>query len=566
MSYSINGAEKQLSKVFCKDYDFIIPPYQRPYSWEEEEAGELFDDLYEFFLEQEKIPDSKREGYFLGSIVVVKEEKKSQSEVIDGQQRLTTLTILMSAIVEFIEDASKKNIKAYILEEGNDIEKIPSKPRLTLRVKDKDFFKKYIQDFKIQELLKLKTSSLETDAQINIKQNAKVFSDKLNVLKKQNAKLKDFATFLVQNCYLVVVSTPSQDSAFRIFSVMNNRGKDLLPTDILKAELIGKIKKEDQDEYNDKWEEMEAKVGREDFSSLFNHIRMIYSKDKLRTTLLEGFKEKVIKEEKDSKKIIDDILNKYATAYYCIKEQNYKSSKQVSHYLKWLTRIPSSDWMPTAILVLSSNIDDKHIALFFKQLETLTAYLLITGKNINERILRFKVVLEEIEKHFKTAKGNKVFKSNSINLNSKEKKEFLNVLDGDIYLLTSPKKRYIVLRLDSFISDGGAIYDSEVLTIEHVLPQTVSANSQWAKDWPQKTMREEWVHRIGNLFPLNKGRNSKASNLDFDKKIKAYFDGPRKVSSYALTTQVIKKTKWTPDVVQKRQKELLEVFKENWEL
>ena len=102
---------------------------------------------------------------------------------------------------------------------------------------------------------------------------------------------------------------------------------------------------------------------------------MIYSKDKLRTTLLEGFKEKVIKEEKDSKKIIDDILNKYATAYYCIKEQNYKSSKQVSHYLKWLTRIPSSDWMPTAILVLSSNIDDKHIALFFKQLETLTAYL-----------------------------------------------------------------------------------------------------------------------------------------------------------------------------------------------
>jgi hypothetical protein len=104
------------------------------------------------------------------------------------------------------------------------------------------------------------------------------------------------------------------------------------------------------------------------------------------------------------------------------------------------------------------------------------------------------------------------------------------------------------------------------LTIEHVLPQTVSATSKWLAEWPDEDLRDEWVHRLANLVPLTQKRNSKAQNYDFGKKKTAYFGGSKGVSSYILTTQVLNSSDWTPDTVKKRQNELLDVLTEKWEL
>lgn len=92
MSNKITGKEYPLSKIFSADFEYHIPGYQRPYAWTEEETGILFDDLYEFF--QTEAVDN----YFLGSIVLIKDENKPYADVIDGQQRLTTLSILFSVM------------------------------------------------------------------------------------------------------------------------------------------------------------------------------------------------------------------------------------------------------------------------------------------------------------------------------------------------------------------------------------------------------------------------------------------------------------------------------------
>ncbi len=91
MSTKITAKEYSISNVFSKDFQFFIPPYQRPYAWNTEQAYELFDDIFTTFNS-----GSGNETYFIGSIVLIKEEGKPRSEVIDGQQRLTTLTILLS--------------------------------------------------------------------------------------------------------------------------------------------------------------------------------------------------------------------------------------------------------------------------------------------------------------------------------------------------------------------------------------------------------------------------------------------------------------------------------------
>ena len=147
-----------------------------------------------------------------------------------------------------------------------------------------------------------------------------------------------------------------------------------------------------------------------------------------------------------------------------------------------------------------------------------------------------------------------------------EKSETLRELDRDIYNTHKRVRTYVMLRLDSFLSDRAAVYEQKVLTVEHVLPQTVQADSYWDKMWPDVEERQQWVHRIGNLLLLSRRKNAQASNLDFAEKKKRYFSGRGGVSTFALTTRVLAEDEWTPQVVAKRQAEVLAKLREGWDL
>ncbi|MEN1641635.1 DUF262 domain-containing protein, partial [Pseudomonas aeruginosa] len=117
----------------------------------------------------------------------------------------------------------------------------------------------------------------------------------------------DFGSFLLMRCFLVTVTTPSQQSAFRVFSVLNNRGLDLLPTDIIKAEVIGKLPEDKREAFNDRWEDLEVATGRDGFNELFGHIRMIYARFKARRMLLEEFKDHVLSQVTSSEALVDEV-------------------------------------------------------------------------------------------------------------------------------------------------------------------------------------------------------------------------------------------------------------------
>ncbi|MCK9534932.1 MAG: DUF262 domain-containing HNH endonuclease family protein [Pseudomonas sp.] len=560
MSKKISGAEYPLAKIFSSDFDFVIPPYQRPYAWTDDQVLELFDDLHSFYLSE---PED--DSYFLGSIVLIKDEGKPFSEVIDGQQRLTTLTIFIAAITSLLDGEARSDFEGYIREPGRFSQGISAKPRLALRERDREFFASYIQAFKFVELNELDPAQLE-EPQQNIQRNARLLKNKLtSVFADDTEKLLQFGAFLIQRCFLVVVSTPSQQSAFRVFSVLNSRGLDLLPTDIIKSDVIGKIASGKQEEFTNKWEELEVKTGRSGFAELFAHIRMIYARTKAQRTLLEEFKEHLIKSAPSSEGLILEVIEPYAEAYLIAKNSEYVSTanaSDINNLLKWLNRIDNSDWMPCAIKFLADqHTDSDYVLWFFQKLERLAAYMHVSAKNVNQRIARYAVVLEELL-------GTHSFASpiQSIELTESEKDEMKDTLNSNIYHLTARRRNYLILRLDSFMSDGAATYNSHVLTIEHVLPQTVASDSEWGKNWPEEEVRKNWVHKIANLVPLTQQRNSSAGNFDFDRKKQAYFGGRKGVSSYVLTTQVLNTPVWSLDVVKERQTTLLNTLAVNWDL
>ena len=560
MTKKISGAEFPLAKIFSSDFDYSIPSYQRPYAWTEVQAGELFSDLVDFFTKE------KDDTYFLGSIVLIKEEGKPPAEVIDGQQRLTTLTILLAALTTQFAGELRADFENYIREPGRASQGLKPKPRLALRERDRQFFADYIQGLRLAELVALDPAQLDNESQRNVRRNAEVMLQRLKATFGEDTdRLCEFGAFLVQRCFLVAVSTPSQQSAFRVFSVLNSRGLDLLPTDIIKSDVIGSIKQARQEAFTETWEELEVETGRDGFAEVFGHIRMIYAKEKARRSLLEEFRERVIARVGSAEDLVSKVVEPFTQAYLIAKHCQYVSTSnaaEINALLKWLNRIDNSDWLPSAMKFLADHESDAaYVHWFLRKLERLAACMHICGYDVNARIERYATLLRALEKHHSMASP-----VAAVELTAYEQSTLRRVLQSDIYLMTARRRNYLILRLDSFLVDGAATYDPTVLTIEHVLPQTVDDDSVWATQWPNVSDRNLWLHRLANLVPLTQRRNSQAQNYDFERKKKAYFGGKQGVSSYALTTQVLNTAIWTPAVVEQRQADLLEILGTKWEL
>ena len=512
--------------------------------------------------------EKEDENYFLGSIVLIKDNTDRKADVIDGQQRLTTLTILFSVLADNLKDPRKKNsCMKRLQEEGDELAGISSQPRLFLREWDQPFFNEYIQNVQIQKLLKMDVASFDTESKKHIQKNCNALYIKFQEAFQENEdELLKFSGFLLNRCYLVVVSTPSQASAFRVFSVMNSRGLNLLPTDIIKSETIGKLPKELQQEYTDKWENLENLVGRDGFNEVFTHTRTIFTMEKAKKSLLDELRSYVVPET-TPKSLIDDYLEPFTTAFMKLKKCEYTSSKnaeEINDYLYWLNKNNNYDWMPPAILFMTMHPDDSDYLLWFIQkLERLASYLQVTAQDVNHRMARYKFILAEIKDRPDSTLEKPL---QNIELTEWEKEEFLKMLNGEIYTMPAARRNYIIQRLDSFVSDGGAVYNSKLFTIEHVLPQNPSSGSEWYTTWPENKQRLYWLNRIANLVPLTRQRNSAAQNYDFTTKKSKYFTTQNGTSSYQLTTQVISLDCWTPEIVEQRQKDLLNIFKDRWSL
>ena len=557
----IRGAEYSIGKIFSNDFVFNIPLYQRPYAWQQEQTEELLDDLLAF-LGDGIDPVADLNPYFLGSIVIIKEDHKPEADVVDGQQRLTTLAILLSVIRSLLAPEDAKALTQYIYEKGNPIEETPDRFRLTLRHRDQVFFQEYVQkEGKIEKLAALDRGQL-SDSQQNIQQNTLLLLNRLKSLSED--KQKRLAQFIVKQCLLVVVSTPDFDSAYRIFSILNSRGLDLSHSDILKSEIVGKVPENEQERYGEKWEDAEENLGRVAFADLFSHIRTIYRKLKAKGTILAEFREYVVSAIPDSKELVDSVLIPFADAYSDIKEANYESAQdadEINRIFEWLNRLDNIDWLPPAILYLAKNYPSPNLLKeFFINLERVAAVQMILRRTVNQRIDRYGRVLTAIQN------GDELYSAESpLQLTDAEGMDALKLLDGDIYNMLPKVRAYILLRLDSSLSSGGATYDHELITVEHVLPQTPDSGSLWEKWFPDPIERADIVHRLGNLVLLTRKKNSSASNYEFEKKKTSYF-AKGSVSPFKITTQVLSEKEWTPEVVEKRQTDLVSKLKEVWQI
>lgn len=541
----MQATQKNISGIISESFIYEIPPYQRPYSWESNNVADLLQDIFDAKFD-------KLDEYFIGSLITI-DKKNSTYEIVDGQQRLTTLNIIFAKIRDLVQNAdAKSRLNTRILPKTSLLDSV-GQPRLVLRKSDQSFFLKHILNAEAFDnsprkkldppQQKIKDNSIAVQSFFEGDNETKtVFDENL---------LLEFAEFILQKVYIVLVTAESPKSAYRLFNVLNARGLQLSNADLIKNKLFGSLKDETKyNELDEKWLELEKIVGVENLDEFFGHYRTLIKADKAKNSIHEEVEDILIKSEKQVLEILDEII-KVAEIYVEYKNKNHEKLE-----VRALNRVEFNDWI---VPVLAYEIYYKH-----KSNENHSKLILAIEKiTMQNWVLRLRASARNTVYYqlIRNIKESAVFESiNEIFSKHAKNQDFIAEIGKDFYGM--PYDQAILIRLDEQLKDNSkqAIYDNK-LSIEHVMPKSL-AYEYWKLRFTEED-HKFWLNKIGNLAMLSVQKNSRAQHKDFNTKKEAY-NSNKSTVSFGLTKEVVDKDNWGLDEVEARQLRLIGLVEEVW--
>ncbi|UKJ12755.1 DUF262 domain-containing protein [Helicobacter pylori] len=575
---SIEGKVYQLKDILATELSayYQIPTYQRPYQWTEENCEKLLDDLlsgYECYKESD---------YFCGSLVFIQSDKDNKTDIVDGQQRLSTFILLAKVLATLYSERLDSKFQEYLQESWSDRHEDGKKKKrkrldfdLVGSSAKKDFQDAldFFDDLDASKGEGSKSNDPSKGKNSYLK-NAICLKDYLE--KKEIADINDFIKWLYLNVNFITITCSDTDMALRIFNVLNARGLPLHATDIFKGELLKKLTEEkEQEELATRWENLRQKCLDNGFAmeTLFSrhltYLNPVTSKEKMEKRLVTWFKN-LNKTPLEYLKGVEDFYNAYCEVLEMQDRYAHLLSYKDDDYLcvilctSLLHRYSDQDIETLKKLLVKFYYQD-WVAGKTKSTRSQTCCNIINAlkekKNIDDIISIVKEYLNEknITQHFKE-----------------------NLQDSNLYTKfyftnnKTPKKnswlKPILILVEYFMSDDPKpkrIQMDKNLHVEHILPQKLTLSSQWAKDFSEEE-RECYTHSLANLTLLGGEKNIDASNLDFKDKKKIYMGEEirlnkketfRVMTCYKMTIDIAHHyTEWTPKSLEKREKDLMSII------
>ncbi len=571
----IEAKERNIRDILLNRF-FEIPIYQRPFSWNDENFQALVDDIRDAM-------ESGEENYFLGTIILKRGADGITHEIIDGQQRLTSLLILLAVFRDYIDDPKiKEDIKIYLIERGSEIGGIPTRERIRVWKDLETIFEKYIYEDEgtvrfIEDFNSKRITCPDKESPIyHLYEAIKTFRDFAEKLNEKD--LRKFLNYLLTKVYLVRIITDSRSSAFRLFNVLNTRGLPLSAADVLKSMNLEFVPEDRREEYFRKWRDIEEDIGRDRLESIISYIRTIYAEEKAKRELVDEF-EMLFKNNKIQKgaEFFDTVLE-YGRIYKNkildpqLNSLNPQEKVSYQTLMDLMNRfLPFSEWVPPLMLFYKKFKDEHALYEFAFRLERkffiewcadFTATERLTSSiNLIKLIKELKkpedVIVSMFEYSEEIRRGRKRRK-----IDFTDRYALRNILlsklnDPQFYSLKGGKMaKYVLLRLDMEMQEEHfpGYANISTITVEHILPR--SPQGEWLRIFSEEDINEI-VNKLGNLALLNKRRNSRASNYDFKKKKEKYFEVKR--NPFAITAMLEEYDKWDKDSFEKRHKKLLDL-------
>ncbi|QQX46823.1 DUF262 and DUF1524 domain-containing protein [Helicobacter pylori] len=503
---------------FIKDNQknqLVIPIYQRVYSWEEEQCKQLWDDIIKIG------GDDKMDGHFIGSILYVLVGIKHSDNIlliIDGQQRLTTITLLLTALRNHWSDKRKEIEDYYLINSDKDGDK---KFRLILSDSDKDALL-YLID---------KNRRKPSKPSSKIVENFKLFEEWIS---ENTNKPETIFKGLEKLMIVYIALEKGKGDPQLIFESMNSKGMELAQTDLIRNYILMGLEPEEQKIFYEKyWRAMEEELKQNE--KLFNQFVRHYLTIKTREIpnikkVYAAFKDYRQKEGIAIEDLLKD-LQKYC-GYFCQIVFKKEADKDLNKALGFLVDL-EMDVIYPLLLELYSDYSDGVLskADFIPIIALIESYIFrraVCGLGTNSLNKVFPSFTKHIQKdeYFESLKAHFGYLTEKQRFpNNDEFKDCFITID----FYSFQKKKYFFERLENFDTKE-RVYADEY-TIEHIMPQTLT--KEWERDLGEnfKEIHDKYLHTIGNLTLT--GYNPTYSNKSFQEKQgmeKGFKDSPLRLN------------------------------------
>lgn len=566
----------KITNIFEEMYE--IPPYQREYSWGKEQLENFFNDLYE-----------NDDGYFLGSLICIHNTKTGIFEVVDGQQRLTTISILKNVILKAISNYYSNQ------PDGKTLDPILNREKTKQYLNLEDSILTNTTEFRLSlsiqksnnidyKYLCYSENKLGNELQAppkfgirRIKRAYNYFMDRL--LEKNNEgeilfSIDEIYRFLnkLNSATLVRIDVEDATSAFILFESINNRGTPLSPIDLIKNMIIGKFS-DDPEAANDRWQTIIKNI--EDYNDQVRYVRHYYHafqsdkkiklskyKKATRSNIIKIYEEHIKK--RDAQFIFEELIEKSKIYNLFVSPENIEKESENRIYqnklvdLKRLGIAPGyafmlyvfschKDFDKSSLLALIEKwFIRRHITDFpaTRDLDSIFINLIDIISNLtNDEKIIYDVTKDYLTHEQRYSSEQKIEES----------------LKGRIYDENYQATRYMLIKLEESKRDNleenidfwalnpKGTKKTFIWTVEHILPQNPDKKSDWDQFFNDIEL-DKYVHKIGNLTLT--GYNSSLSNKSFSKKCEnenGLHTGRVKINDYLLN-----KREWAKNNIDER--------------
>jgi hypothetical protein len=588
MSNHIESGKKFITEAFA--WWYRVPVYQRPYVWGTDQVNDLLEDV------AHASATKSNAEYFLGTIVLQTRgvtdhdgTEYKENDLLDGQQRLTTCLMLHAVARDLSnDDKLKKLCRETVFQEENVFDGIPERLRIIFDIRQevRDFVTRFLQtDGGTNDEKSLRDLVLQSK-DISVRNMAAAVLEIRRFFSDSDAPaLEVFFPFFRNKVLLIYVASQQLEDAFRLFTVLNDRGMKLRNSDILKTTNLSALKEaggSDQEQRSaaQLWEEMEGELG-EEFDAFLAHLRTVLVKEKARLGLLQEFDENVYDRRqfnRDTKQYTAlppllkrgrptfEFIRRYRQHYQALLSGNnydIEGNWEFDNLVSLLHDAGLADfWLPP-LLHYREIFGEERIVEFLRKLENKFCGDWIARETPTTRIEAMNGILkrfDRVKEQYPKSKERQIESLLTSDVFDFNKREFLNQLDvAPVY--GRRFARYILYKLDMIYGGkNNRIQPPKEISVEHILPQNPADDSEWSKDFTPD-QRIEWTDRLGNLVLISRRKNTSQGRLDYDLKKSRYFRN--NIETFPNSLRVLtNNSRWAPDALISNHNEVLATLEE----
>lgn len=524
-------------------YAFHLPWFQRAYGWHTGEVGRLLTNL----LEAMRSGDQGR--YFLGKIMLSKTNGDANTGLVDGHQRVMTLTLIYAVLRDLESDPVHRDGLQAFIGRGD----VHLRPQHGLA----DFIGRYVQQDGATTVEPEAALCDLSETQRNIIENRNYLHQELGdgILDRETRRA--LAVFLADHCHILKCAVESEDEAWQILQTEEETRVGFTPTDRAKASLLSVVPDDQRSRCQALWEQSENLLGAVDLHALLLHLRMLRLRN-LSDKPVEADLARAHAMDTMGLAFLEQELLPAAELVARLRAGTVGTPATqgvIAAYVRQMSWIDANYWMPAALNWLRRRGElDGDTAIFFQLLERLVWFMRLSGADPVKRQRHILRLLGEMDKGAPAAALRELEISKAMR-------------DAAVDNLKSPTfdSKHYAARLLRRVSvalgqDPGPTHASR-LTLEHILPRSFLPGSPWRTVFSNRRAVQNSAHRLGNLTFLNAADNQAADTLDWTAKRRILAASEFKLSQRAGSAKA-----WTADSITKRTDELIAILLKDWQL